>query len=916
VVRSIPGGRPGSSQPRGTPAPKNGPTGPAQRKYDNPLDSISNRPGTPGPRPSGGGGGGGPAVAPAPVPQGVASPAGANYSSLGAGGPAVAPAPVSIAPRSGASVAASFPRNAGVTVQPYRAGVTGMAISTLTAQPAESSRLAGFERRVESQAARQEGFNSFMEEDRGGYSNPIARIVADKPDVQNIRSFSNVVTGGTNLNPFSDRFGIQTPREQRGRVGRFAEDLTFGALGGGVIGLGGGVVMAGEKTALTAEALTIRDTRRNIAPELARSGRSVAANEFSFLPGGTPINEAGAQTLAAGVLFAGLGARPARIGTVKTGGPVGPIDVVVRSPPVRGTGSGVRANPPVSRPPTSVLRFTEDVLGVQRFTRGRVAETTVTIRPSGAVNRVTRVGRYRFEVDTPAGGGRPVASEFRGGQLVRSRVLPMPRAVPVAPVESRPLTVPRETGAVLQGEPNVLVQSKTVVQSFEITQPIKGGTVRGVLEGLGESGARTTAGPSSRVRSASLLETRPALDIVTGELGTATSVVKDVVGVPRSRVTRLRLGTEAEVARNEFLRSSNVLDIGKPLVDETGLSVRSSINRRTVTAGEITTDFFRASNARGTFFIEPTPSRYVRARAAVVEFGGRVRRRAGLAVVGLKMDVTLIKARRLNRRMDAYFSEQARKEGVGVEVPKPVVDVPVRPIVRDFSSMTAVLDAQGMGRARGGRGRRGRGVEGEGLVYEVEAPRGGGRLRPGRDRGVVVEPVRAGVELPRSVDVGGRAFGGSRYVPMLSPVIVSGVGSRSGLPEFKGPQSVPVFDVRIAKDTVRIPRYDVPTVQDLGVPELLRPRVPKNPGPGVPGAPDFGVPEVPFTPGAPFPLVGALPFGGGGGSGFDLFDMRRTRFKNRYSPSIQGGLLGLSGSRRAANLATVSGLGVRPAKIV
>lgn len=97
--------------------------------------------------------------------------------------------------------------------------------------------------------------------------------------------------------------GPDPTTERETAVGRVAENVAFGLISWPIV-LGGAVPAAGEKIAATADAL-LNVQGADIKTEYGRAAREVEANEFSFLPGGTPITEAGVETFLTAAIFAG-----------------------------------------------------------------------------------------------------------------------------------------------------------------------------------------------------------------------------------------------------------------------------------------------------------------------------------------------------------------------------------------------------------------------------------------------------------------------------------------------------------------------------------------------------------------------------------------------------------------------------------
>ena len=145
---------------------------------------------------------------------------------------------------------------------------------------------------------------------------------------QNIDDLSSALTGGyKNINPpparLGDRIALlgtgeldpvfqRVPTRDRSFAGQVGENLVGGLLGG-PIAIGGSTMNAIEKTGLTVGALIIPETRAQVGSELLRPFGVIEENEFSFLPGGTPITPIGASTLITAGAFTPLVAQSSSV---------------------------------------------------------------------------------------------------------------------------------------------------------------------------------------------------------------------------------------------------------------------------------------------------------------------------------------------------------------------------------------------------------------------------------------------------------------------------------------------------------------------------------------------------------------------------------------------------------------------------
>lgn len=931
---------------------------------------------------------------------------------------------------------------------PVRASIP----SEVASMPAPVDRLAGFERRIEAQAQRQQNFERFVTEDKG--QTRVLGVTWDRPDVQNIRSFANFATGGVNINPFSSNFGMQTDRAQRSSFGRVTEDIVFGGLSYPFL-IGGAAPMAGEKALLTVEGLSREETRQNTIREAiltestsgrrpanafgllpgdlgGRAGREVERNEFSFLPGGTPINEAGATTLASAVIFGALGAQPSRAGTVKTSGARGPIDVEITSIQ-QGTASGANVRAPIAPRQTTVLRFTEQVRGAQRFTRGSTAETTLTIRPDGALSRVTNVGKFRFEIEQAPNAARAIAREFRNGELVRARDVPAIKP-PKGTARITELFRSEDARTVVQPRPDVLAQTRTGGRVLQVEQAAgRGRTIVGLLEEVTNSRAVSRARKTQTTRSATALESRPiarettvrvrdseimpsrvfftelkgnvgeyspvvllegsgakgasgyrspeylwnaggkiiidansvkggyrdssasyyryrdalgherghafannilkdinAVEFMTKnarqfagenseagllqragliektefflnykpserpaeafaelykarelypnmfkelapkldkafaradkvrtarvtEFGTETRVVGEASGLPRESTTVLRVGSEAQVRAQDMVQSRNNFQRGPLGLDEKGPTRSSGVVKAVKEVGSVETAFEYASVTRGQLFVER----------------GRGRLRAGFD----KIQERLEKALDFEQRRPKAQSQRVTEDLLGIERPK--------------SSKTVQKDA----------------AKTEGPLEVINrAPR-----TKGAKRGeFYVEGIDLTFTQPRGVDAALRGSSRSRTIVAPSSS-TSPQSAQAFIPGFDVVPPKPRQDTMPEQVIKPLPRQDTTTVPLIDT--MFKPRQNQTPVSPVPVF-DFGFDFE--TPASGIPAAFALPFGGGGSFGWPTGNEGKQRFKNQYSPSIQGGLFKVRGTKRQATIAEITGLGVRP----
>ena len=107
--------------------------------------------------------------------------------------------------------------------------------------------------------------------------------------------------------------GPQAVLPRKTSAGRVAENVVLGALSWPVA-LGGAIPLATEKLLATGEAL-IKLEPESVGKEALYSAKEVEKSSFSFLPGGTPIAEEGAETVITAALFALPGAA---VKTLKT----------------------------------------------------------------------------------------------------------------------------------------------------------------------------------------------------------------------------------------------------------------------------------------------------------------------------------------------------------------------------------------------------------------------------------------------------------------------------------------------------------------------------------------------------------------------------------------------------------------------
>jgi hypothetical protein len=868
----------------------------------------------------------------------------------------------------------------------------------ITVAPRSNVALDDYERRVEAQAKRQEGFDRFVTEDTGTYK--LFGATMDKPDVQNIRSTANLVTGGVNLNPFSKNAGMQTDRESRSAVGRVSEDVVFGALSAPLL-IGGAAPMVVEKTALTLEAVSpfskVGSATRGLAfQELKRSLFEVEKNEFSFLPGGTPINEAGVTTLASGVLFGALGARPIIIGTLSTSGARGAIDVKITSV-LQGTVEGVSVKPPTAPRTTTVLRFQEDVTGVQRFTRGRVADTVLTIKPGGGLSRVTSVGKFRFELEQGMGAKRAVASEFKNGELVRTRDVPpikntLNTAKIFAVAKEEPI---RST---VQPAPNILIQSLDAGRILQVTQPAgKGKVLVGVLEEGMKGKVRTTAEPRTKNKGVVELESRPTITRVTTKIreselmnsqvflgGKRTSKGNPVwgdyshisgkirlydVALENGRVGRIAKGIIAHEEGHKFFNevlkkdmygfkepddgiAQEIYSISDarlihPL--ETGAYALYPKNERW---GEVYAEAYKARKLYPEQFkvlaprLEKSFLTVDKVHSVVSSELGTVTKITGELAGRPRASRTILRVSDLrSKRQELLRSDNSLGIGerwIGAKG-EDVRSSKIRNSLNVAGDVNSQFEFRSVSRGTLYVERTGKGIDVsldaiqkrmDKSLTKKEGRSSVAFERPKQSRGTVdrsfsngelelvsrtrtrtknvmyVEPVSTMPVMPRGLDLATKGVSGSRslFFPPMQRFRVDSRNSPFGGPSL-GVEPPVVIQL---PDQVIVPTPPPPVPPGPLPPEQVVVSRSRHDVP--PPIIDIGKPVTPIIGAPPVPFM--LSFGGGGGSGGWPFGERGSvRFKNAYSPSITGGLFNVKGTRKQANIATVSGLGVRPLRI-
>ena len=111
----------------------------------------------------------------------------------------------------------------------------------------------------------------------------------------NVRKTARWMTGGYTDIPF----------EQRSFLGKASEYVAFGVLGTSIM-LGGLIPMVGEKLFATGEALTFKQTRKNILPELYRAGKITLKTTLN------PLTPEGFATYTSAFVFGAFGMSQAR----------------------------------------------------------------------------------------------------------------------------------------------------------------------------------------------------------------------------------------------------------------------------------------------------------------------------------------------------------------------------------------------------------------------------------------------------------------------------------------------------------------------------------------------------------------------------------------------------------------------------
>jgi len=137
-----------------------------------------------------------------------------------------------------------------VKFDPFKTNIPTVKIEQPKADP-----LSGFKKRIEGIGKREEQFDKFMEESKG---------------MGRIRGMASELTGGKGK-----------PIEERSFVGQVAEK-TVGGLMSWPIALGGAIPLATEKVLATGEALFHKETRKEVWPELKRTGKVTVKETYGY----------------------------------------------------------------------------------------------------------------------------------------------------------------------------------------------------------------------------------------------------------------------------------------------------------------------------------------------------------------------------------------------------------------------------------------------------------------------------------------------------------------------------------------------------------------------------------------------------------------------------------------------------------
>lgn len=667
--------------------------------------------------------------------------------------------------------------------------------------------------------------------------------------------------GFKNVKEFSRfvTFGGRNPDTERSFAGQTTENILFGVLSA-PIAIGGAIPAAGERLAATGEALIYPETRENILPELGRASREVEQTSFSFLPGGTPINPEGAATIGTAALFAlpvaaGRSAPPAR-----TTGPTGPIKVEVLAEQ-RSAGTGSKITPPTSPRTQTTLTFDEGVKFPQSITRGKTAETSIRIDPEGALVKNTVIGRTRFETRQGPNADRAILSEFRNGKLVDTRVV---RPVDISGSRIELLPAGRETGprSTVQPKPNVLIQSQQLSRPFIVQQ----NTGPGGRQVIGSFSRSTSARSVSRAADSSVTPSVTGLEF---SYPRGSRVLYDVVGEGRVAPTRLRVGSERQLRTQERVFSRNDLDIvgSVEFADGVGFTRQASINRGVGSLGRVDNVVEVASITRGEIFLAQRQGRISQAADRVNNqfrnlFEGRE------AKANARQQKDLLAELDKNIRLDLDSQPGVPRKPARSEKAS---DAPVNTILKNPKTS-----------------------------------------QRSRSNDFFVESLDVRSPAPR---IPSNVLARSRTGILVLPASDLSLSSRSSQGNI--PRVLPDGSVLPAQKVVPTPVVDVIPIQRTTPAQLLTPtlRPPQETTaltgfPGFPGNAFVGPPSGNFL-----PPVGALPFGGGGGGRGSRRNSRKTQFKNRFSTSIAGDFFGVESTVEEANIATITGLGVRALKI-
>lgn len=597
---------------------------------------------------------------------------------------------------------------------------------------------------------------------------------------------------------------------------------------------------------------------------------------------------------------------------------------------VRGTTEGNVVAPPVAPRGTLTMTYKGRPSGIVNAIRGREASVNVRIGPRGDVSRVVTIGPREFRTSQRAGASYSTTRVFKDGRAVGAFE---GKPLDIGGARSRVNVVAQETKATAKNvQHDVLVQGVRAGRLVEVEVPVSGGVLKGsfVQESRGGALSRVERGRGSVtglnletepfLRRASFKEGRSMVEIL--EPGTRTRIVGEPFFKERSLRESLRVGSPEEIARFERRSSENRLSIGKNelIVDERGVRRPSQLGIVAKERGVVRSSFEYNVATEGTFAFSKAPGVFSRLRSRVLGSIARdvaAEEAAGAAArsAANRDWARVVRERPVDWTVFPRASRSAKRSRPADVVTSAGDSGSRRADIAGLADLRK-LENLGVGsRARGGRSLNVDPETGlpefalrEGGRQVLEPPRVRSRSSPGRSEFAPLEqsarpvgraqPVFA-QELFRDVRVRGRTARALYTTPVVS--------QRAGPSFIAGPVSSVVPKADVVPDQIVKPGI-VETPAELFTPPTTQQFRPLQPF--VPGEPFSPIPE-----GVPtdfFPPPFALPFGGGGSFGFPSGNQGRQRFKNMYSPSITGGLFNVKGSRKQANVATITGLGVRP----